>query len=499
MSDLTRLTPVEIETRRRTRRHILILLFLVVAAGAFFYWRFNPDSPVTYNTIEEHFKYGSIGSEAATGLPYWIFRVLPVMFADKLPGGGDPEGGYSALGFVTEDDADLPIGFSERRVMIDRVWLNCAVCHVGTVRETAASEPVSYLGMPANTMDLQRFVRFLYEVSLDERFTPDRMLGEIDAIGDIGFLERLLYRYFAIPQTRARLVEIGNITSFFARQPGDWGPGRVDTFNPYKVVQFNFPADRMTDDEIVGVSDLPSIWQQRKREGMELHWDGNNTSVEERNKSAALGAGVTPTTIDIDAIERIEEWLWDLEPPTYPFEIDTALAAEGQALWATYCQDCHGVDGRDFTGERVGTVVPIAEIGTDRSRLDSFTPELAANQNMLYAGYPWRFSQFRKTNGYANLPLDGIWLRAPYLHNGSVPTLRDLLEPPENRPQTFYRGYDVYDPIRVGFVSNVASEGNTEYFLYDTRLRGNGSQGHLYGTGLSPGEKDALVEYMKQF
>jgi hypothetical protein len=495
MSDLTRRTPVEIETRRRTRRRGLILLVLVLAGAAYFYWRFNPDSPVTYNDIGEHFKYGSIGSEPATGLPYWIFRALPEMFADKLPGARE---GYESLGFVTEG-RDLPIGFSKRRVLIDRVWLNCSVCHVGTVRETRSSEPVQYLGMPANTMDLQAFIRFLYEAALDERFTADRMLAEIDAIGNIGFLERLLYRYVVIPQTRARLVEVGNITSFFARQPGDWGPGRVDTFNPYKVVQFNFPPDRLTDEEIVGVSDLPSIWQQRKREGMDLHWDGNNASVEERNKSAALGAGVTPATIDIDGIERIEEWLWDLEPPAYPFGIDHSLAEEGQAFWAGYCQNCHGVDGRDFTGDRVGTVVPIDEIGTDRSRLDSFTPELAANQNTLFAGYPWRFSQFKKTNGYSNLPLDGIWLRAPYLHNGSVPTLRDLLEPPENRPEQFYRGYDVFDPVRVGFISDVEAEGGTSFFLYDTRLRGNGNQGHLYGTNLAPQEKDALVEYMKQF
>ena len=70
--------------------------------------------------------------------------------------------------------------------------------------------------------------------------------------------------------------------------------------------------------------------------------------------------------------------------------------------------------------------------------------------NLLYAGYPWRFTHFRKTNGYANMPLDGVWLRAPYLHNGSAPSLRDLLEPPEARPKTFYRGYDVYDSREGG-------------------------------------------------
>ena len=118
--------------------------------------------------------------------------------------------------------------------------------------------------------------------------------------------------------------------------------------------------------------------------------------------------------------------------------------------------------------------------------------------NLLYAGYPWRFTHFRKTAGYANMPLDGVWLRAPYLHNGSVPTLRDLLEPPPARPQTFYRGYDVYDRKKGGFVSGVAEEKGRKYFLYDTALPGNGNGGHLYGTQLTPAEKEALVEYMKK-
>src|SRR4029450_9868187 len=111
---------------------------------------------------------------------------------------------------------------------------------------------------------------------------------------------------------------------------------------------------------------------------------------------------------------------------------------------------------------------------------------------------PYRFTHFRKTNGYANQPLDGIWARAPYLHNGSVPTLRDLLEPPEQRRQVLYRGYDVFDQDKVGFVSHVPEEHGRTVFQFDTRLPGNGNGGHLYGTDLSAEQKKALVEYMKQ-
>jgi hypothetical protein len=150
----------------------------------------------------------------------------------------------------------------------------------------------------------------------------------------------------------------------------------------------------------------------------------------------------------------------------------------------------------------LGRVDPIARIRTDPGRLNSYSELLSFNQNTLYAGYPWRFKNFRKTNGYANMPLDGIWLRAPYLHNGSVPTLRDLLNPSEQRPKVFYRGYDVFDWNKVGFVSDVAAEKGRTFFRFDTSVDGNANKGHegeAYGTHLSDAEKNAIVEYMKTF
>ena len=115
--------------------------------------------------------------------------------------------------------------------------------------------------------------------------------------------------------------------------------------------------------------------------------------------------------------------------------------------------------------------------------------------NTIGRGRPWQFSHFRKTQGYANAPLDGVWLRAPYLHNGSVPDLRALLFPAE-RPVTFYRAYDVYDWTRGGFVSQGA-EAEREGVKFDTTLRGNGNRGHVYGVDLPESAKLALLEYLK--
>jgi hypothetical protein len=101
-----------------------------------------------------------------------------------------------------------------------------------------------------------------------------------------------------------------------------------------------------------------------------------------------------------------------------------------------------------------------------------------------------------KLEGYQSPPLDGVWMRAPYLHNGSVPTLRDLLSAVEDRPKVFYRGYDVYDPINVGFITN-GFDTRRYGWKHDTAERGNGNQGHTYGTQLSVDEKASLVEYLK--
>ena len=81
-----------------------------------------------------------------------------------------------------------------------------------------------------------------------------------------------------------------------------------------------------------------------------------------------------------------------------------------------------------------------------------------------------------------------------------MPTLRDLLKPPAQRPKTFYRGNDVYDQKSVGFFSNVAKEGSTDFSLFETARQGNGNGGHFgatYGADMTDAEIDALLEYLK--
>jgi hypothetical protein len=100
-----------------------------------------------------------------------------------------------------------------------------------------------------------------------------------------------------------------------------------------------------------------------------------------------------------------------------------------------------------------------------------------------------------KMLAYKARPLTGIWATSPYLHNGSVPTLFDLLLPPDRRPKTFYAGTEQFDPVRVGFVTTHQADNP---FLFDVTAPGNSNGGHDYGASrLSDAERTALTEYMK--
>ncbi|MGF1524136.1 MAG: c-type cytochrome [Leptolyngbyaceae cyanobacterium] len=480
-----------------SKRKFLILIGVIVAIALWLVWPFiTNNGPVYYADDEEHFRYGSIGGEDSDGFPYWVVKVLPTAFADKLPGEG-----FTSLGFIQEPDHEFPIGFarSTNRLGLDVVTQNCATCHVGVLRGSA-NEPTPEIisAMPGITVNLQAYIQFLIATAQDERFTADHLMPYINEIAHLNPLERLAYRFLVIPQTREELLHQGHDFSFMDHQ-ARYGPGRVDTFTSYKTRRYGFPAEGLAPVELNGIADYPSIWNQRPRQNLRLHWDGNNNDGSERNRTAAL-ALVAPTTINFDSMERVRGWLMDLQPPKYPYAIDQTLAEKGRSLYANNCASCHAP--KDKGGYRLGTIVPIEEIGTDRGRVDSYTYELASNQNLTFAGITYkgidqRFSHFKKTNGYTNSLLDGIWLRSPYLHNGSVPTLRDLLNKPEERPTTFYRGYDVFDAENVGYVSTVAAENGKTFFKYDTHEPGNGNAGHLYGTALSDESKAALLEYLK--
>jgi hypothetical protein len=469
--------------KRKWKRFLLIVLGIVGVLGFVLWSHLLRREPVYFASDEEHFKYASIGLEEPMGLPYWIWLVMPRMFPEKLPGPG-----YTSLGIVWEEGQEMPVGFTKTTIGFPRVGVNCAACHTTSVRRTPEDKPILIPGGPAHQFDIQAYQRFLIACAKDARFNADEILKELQYVTRFSPVEKALYRHLIIPFTKKGLLELEERYAWMKLRP-DWGPGRTD-MNPFKLMVL-----KLEDDRSVGNTDMMALWNERAHEGFLRHTDGLNPTVIEASYSAALAAGATAKSINIPAVRRVNDWLMDLPSPRYPFEIDPALAARGREVFTRDCASCH-----EFGQSRVGKLIPLVEIGTDPNRARHWTKKAADEFNRQFDEFDWGFDQFQgDTGGYVALALDGVWARAPYLHNGSVPSLRDMLESVENRPKTFYRGYDVYDSQNVGFVSNVPSKGGRQFSAYDTALPGNGNGGHLYGTDLPAAEKSALIEYLKTF
>jgi mono/diheme cytochrome c family protein len=465
---------------------VLLVLAGLLGFGVWYYLFREEETAYGPDKEPEHYKYASIGTENQDGIPYWIWMILPRVFPEKLPG----PGGYTSLGLTWEEGKEMPVGFTKKTIGFERVGINCAACHTATYRVAPQDRPVIVPAGPSNKFDSQAYLRFLSACASDPRFNADNLLQQIYYNHKFSLIEGLLYRYVLIPQTKKALIKQQEEFAWTNSRPR-WGPGRIDPFNPVKFRVLKMPLD-----DTIGNSDMMPIWNRKVHQGQSLHWDGLETSLVETIRTGAIGDGATKKSINLSGLERVQNFITELPPPAYPFAIDQALAARGKELFVQQsCNACHATDGK-----RIGQVIPVDEpgLGTDRHRLAMWTKEAADKYNQFAQGYPWAFHDLRKVvpEGYQAVLLDGLWLRAPYLHNGSVPSLTDLLNAEDARPKKFFRGYDVYDPAKVGFVSEGPEAARIGY-EYDTSLPGNGNQGHTYGTSLTPEEKRELVEYLK--
>jgi len=258
-----------------------------------------------------------------------------------------------------------------------------------------------------------------------------------------------------------------------------------------------------------------------------------------------------PSTVEANALVSMEDSLHGLQSPQWPESvlppIDRKLAARGAELYRSNCTTCHALINRDAADRKVTAMITAVDVvGTDPQSVDNLikarapsgilegaisadgktygatesgltlltdlvtgilsAQPTAAVRTLAYAKR-YGLNQTDKKGdhhaateadptadlrSYKARPLNGIWASAPFLHNGSVPTLYDLLLPVAQRPSTFAVGRWAYDPKKVGYVS----EGEVPWVL-DTALTGNHNVGHVYGTTLDDADRWALVEYLK--
>ena len=287
------------------------------------------------------------------------------------------------------------------------------------------------------------------------------------------------------------------------------GFGRVDAFGGARNLLFPAQARPLT-----APICYPHLWDIGRTAW--YHWDGSTTSLLERNVGQALGLGAVfdrdtfVSTVNVANIEELERIARTIKPPAWPAAAfgatDPARAARGRELFGARCASCHAdpPPGQDL-GDRL---YALEAIGTDPGRALNFAQPVAGTafdaaitpvlERVIRGagGTPRPGDVWRVTRKYAGRPLVAVWATAPYLHNGSVPTIDDLLHPAAERPGSFPICNREYDPVKLG----LASGGGDPSCVFDTTLPGNGNGGHTgtqYGTDLSAEQRADLIEFLK--
>jgi len=245
----------------------------------------------------------------------------------------------------------------------------------------------------------------------------------------------------------------------------------------------------------------PAWWQLKYKQ--RAFNDGSATAPGFRTMAGTLVAfGLTEDQIAARGsdFEDIGNWILSLDPPAWAGDpIDQDRWARGRTVFAQTCTECHGTYGGDAPSFP-DSIVDVAEVGTDPMRVELFRQQEIDAVNSTWLGVP----PLMKTNGYLAPTLVGIWARAPYFHNGSVPDLMGVIDS-KSRPPVWRRtgiGAADWDNDRVGWRYDVPTDVMDSTTvdgrkIYDTARPGLSNAGHPFGDALSDAERRDLLEYLK--
>jgi hypothetical protein len=213
----------------------------------------------------------------------------------------------------------------------------------------------------------------------------------------------------------------------------DWGRGRIDPFNPVKFRMLRQPID-----DTIGNSDMVPVWAMARRNGQAYHWDGLNTSLREVVLSSALGDGATkqwgrprPGALGREgsapafSLRRITDYLLTAPIPKYPYAVDRALAQTGAGVWADRL--CRVPRARRPPHRHDHSPGRGRHRSTSRGHVDQVGRHLRTTRSARGAAGSSRTSA--APTGYVGHAARRPVAHRPFLHNGSVPSLADLLEP----------------------------------------------------------------------
>ncbi len=471
------------------------------------------------------------------GIQMIIFRLLTEIFPDIW---GPPEDQMLAIGFGPDPynpGSVMPIGTgyalsqrSDGELNVNYMNVSCMGCHSGGVvgpdkeliRVVGGASPLGdYFGSINKTVNDSRYTAENFCAALDSK--PLGWVYDDPAMLEQEILERRLFNapggaefflgelQFASNAGAKRIAEtLGAYTYNVPNPPLAAGmPGSLDVFS-LGGAQLANPAD-LTPAELEaalpaapGPADIPAAWKQVDRP--RFQWDDSVSNLTYREVAASLSvAGGDPAAVNLDNVVAASTFTENLPPYPYPFDVSARAVARGARTYQKACAGCHEPGNNVLRSPD--------ETGTDPNRANIFTPFIVDGliNNFRAActvpecfepnGDPYPDSEILEaTGGYAQIPLTGVWQTAPYLHNGSVPTLYHLLT--GDRPDTFYRGNYTYDQKLVGYTWDEAT--SPRALLYDTSLDGYANTGHTgpaFNGGIdwrrNPGKLWDLLEYLK--
>jgi hypothetical protein len=485
----------------------------------------------------EFFLHGSMSTEV---IPETVLRAFIRTYPDLFP-----QADLGHLGLIPDAQFGWPIGFSRSKVPhlgeMSAVGVNCAACHVTDIIPRDGGTPVRVLGITslfdaeaffgsiittsfrtAEPENMKRYLRnylagsgevgtgkqsqmfdtkwkeqeqkIVETISRDPFGANNVAAGALHAISgsDLAVDYKRVHNADLAKLAHNHLKLFHNIRAALhipdkppEKAPPTSGPGRNDAFGLLSAALLGAPQP-------FAPVKYGLVWNVEDRTW--VHWDGNTRSPLARNLLASLGLGAPMNgrhgNLDLALVQRQTELSEQIRAPRYPFRIDEAAADRGAEHFRINCASCH--TGPE-TDERL---FDVAEIGTDPARAEAFTQSQADGFNRFLAelqtsGYKAPSEPgLRATGKYWAPSLAGVWARSPYLHNGSVRTMLELLSHPEERAKTFRRGSRKYDGETMGYTDEGA-------YILDTTKRGNSNSGHYFGKDLTATEKRELIEYLK--
>ena len=357
-------------------------------------------------------------------------------------------------------DGPMPMGLRKAKRIFDYgIGADCMLCHGGSILGK------SYLGLGNSTIDIQ---------ALFEDF------NKVDGLPKPPFT-------------------FGNVRG--TNEADGFGVYLLGFRNPDLTLSGKYVNLGLRDDTC---ADVPAWWLMKKKRTM--YYTGATDARSVRSLMQFMMHPLNGPEVfhkSEPAFRDILEYLVSLEPPKYPFAIDREKATKGEAVFKENCARCHGSYGEKWTYPN--KVIPLDEIGTDPVRHKAVSVKYGEAYSESWFGKEGKL--LRATPGYQAPPLDGIWATAPYLHNGSVPTLYNVLNS-KSRPKLFTRSFKTgeadYDKQRVGWKFEAyvgALGGNVSAFErrkeYDTSKSGRSNAGHTFGDDLSEADRWAVIEYLK--